>query len=90
MAKVDVTGEGSEISITEKINYDTSLDAFKGPPTLEVGENPDAGSSPESENAGSEAKKYGAIDTVLWDKLGKYPYYDVCGIMDYLTMKLLR
>ena len=36
LEKVDGVGEGSEVSITEKINYDTSLDACKDPPTLEV------------------------------------------------------
>ena len=30
-------GEGSEVRITDKINYDTSLDVCKVPPTLEEG-----------------------------------------------------
>ena len=44
--------------ITENINDDTSLDAFKCPPTLEVGGNPAAEISPISDNTGSEAKYY--------------------------------
>ena len=39
LAKVDGSGKGSEVRITENINDDTSLDACKGPPTLEVGKN---------------------------------------------------
>ena len=61
MEKVDFVGEGSEVSITEKINYDTSLDACKDPPTLEV-ENPDSESSLASDNYGSEAKNDCAIE----------------------------
>ena len=37
LAKVYGAGEGSDVRITENINYDTSLDACKGLPTLEVG-----------------------------------------------------
>ena len=42
--------------ITDKINDNTSLDTCKGPPTLEVVENPAAESSLASENAVSEVK----------------------------------
>ena len=44
------------MSITENINYDTSLDACKGPPTLELGGNMAAESSTSSENSVSVAK----------------------------------
>ena len=36
LAKVDGAGEGSEMSITENIKDEKSLDACKVPPTLEV------------------------------------------------------
>ena len=36
LEKVDGACEGSEVRITDNINDDTSLDAYKGPPTLEV------------------------------------------------------
>ena len=53
MAKVDDAGEGLVVKITENISDDTILDACKVPPTLEVGVNPSAESSPSSENYGS-------------------------------------
>ena len=34
LEKCDDAGEGSEVSITEDINYDTSLDECKVPPTF--------------------------------------------------------
>ena len=40
----------------EKINYDISLGACKGPPTLEVGRSMVDESSPSSDNSRSEAK----------------------------------
>ena len=36
LAKVDGAGEGSEMSITENIKDEKSLDACKVPPTLEM------------------------------------------------------
>ena len=38
LSKVDGVGEGSEVSITENTNDNTSLYACKGPPKLEWGE----------------------------------------------------
>ena len=35
------------------VNNDQKIDAFKGPPTLEMGGNPSAESSPESDNSES-------------------------------------
>ena len=55
LANIDDAGEGPEVSISEKINNDKSLDACKGPPKLEVGKILAAESSPESEDSGSEA-----------------------------------
>ena len=57
LAIVDGDCEGSELIITEKINEDTSLDACKGPPTLEVGKNQADEISPKSENYGSESNR---------------------------------
>ena len=39
-----------------KLNDDTILDAYKGPPTLEVGIKPAAERIPASENEGNEAR----------------------------------
>ena len=52
----DTYSEGSEVIILENINDDTSLDACKGPPTLEEGGNTAAESSPKSDIAGSKSK----------------------------------
>ena len=56
MEKVDDSGEGSELRITDKINYDTILDAFKVPLALEEVENPASGIILVSDNSGSESK----------------------------------
>ena len=45
-----------------KLNYNKSLDVCKGPTILEMGINPAAEISPESENAGSEARNEGATE----------------------------
>ena len=37
LVNVYEAGESSEVIITVNINYDTSLDECKGPPTLEMG-----------------------------------------------------
>ena len=43
-----------------------------------------------SENDGIEANKYGATETVLWNKGGRYPSSGVGGIRDCLTLKDLH
>ena len=53
VGNVDDAGEGSEVSIPENINIDTSLDAHKGPPILEEEGYFAAEISPASDNSGS-------------------------------------
>ena len=58
----DGAGEGSEVRMIEEVNDNTSLDACKGPPTLEVGKNPADEISLESDNYGSKSNNDCVID----------------------------
>ena len=62
LTKVDGAGGGMEVRITDEINNDTRLDAYKGPTKFEERNFLTAEISPASENAGNKDKNNSVIE----------------------------